>query len=68
MKPSEVRELPEVELDRKLRDTRSELVGLRLKQATGQVENSARFRELRKDIARLETIKGEKARAAVAAK
>jgi large subunit ribosomal protein L29 len=66
MKPSEVRELPEVELDRKLRESRGELVSLRLKQATGQVENTARFRELRKDIARLETIKGEKARAAAA--
>ncbi len=53
----EMRELSSVELDRKLREQRDELVGLRLKQTSGQVENPARFRQLRREIARMETLK-----------
>jgi len=60
MLSKDIRELPPVELDRKLREQHDELVGLRLKQSSGQVENTARFKELRRDIARLETIKRER--------
>ncbi len=56
----ELKELPPVELDRKLREQHDELVGLRLKQSSGQVENTSRFKELRRDIARLETIKRQR--------
>jgi large subunit ribosomal protein L29 len=60
----ELRELSIAELDQKLRDQRAELVGLRLKKTSGQVENTARFGDLRRDIARLETLKNQKVRAA----
>jgi large subunit ribosomal protein L29 len=56
----ELKELPPVELDRKLTERRDELVGLRLKQSSGQVENTARFGELRKEIARMETLKRQR--------
>jgi large subunit ribosomal protein L29 len=60
MLSKEIRELPPVELDRKLREQHDELCGLRLKQSSGQVENSARFKQLRKAIARLETVKRQR--------
>ncbi len=59
----ELRELPIVELDRKMREQRDELVGLRLKQSSSQIENPARFRQLRREIARMETLKRQKATA-----
>lgn len=64
----ELRELPIVELDRKMREQRDELVGLRLKQSSSQIENPARFRQLRREIARMETLKRQKAAAAATAK
>jgi large subunit ribosomal protein L29 len=60
MLSKEIRELPPVELDRKLREQHDELVGLRLKQSSGQVENTSRYKQLRKVIARLETIKRQR--------
>jgi len=60
MKLSELRELPVTELDKQVRDHRDELLTLRLKKTSGTVENPARFRELRKAIARAETIKRQK--------
>ena len=57
----ELRELSPVELDRKLHEQRDELVGLHLKKSSGQVENPARFRQLRREIARLETLKTQRA-------
>jgi large subunit ribosomal protein L29 len=65
MLSKETLELSHAELDRKLIEQRDELLGLRLKQSTGQVENTARFRELRRDIARLETLKRQRELAAV---
>jgi large subunit ribosomal protein L29 len=64
----EFKELPPVELDRKLIEQRAELVGLRLKQSSGQVENPSRFRSLRRDIARLQTLKRQRELAEPAAK
>jgi len=64
----ELKELPPVELDRKLTEQRDELVSLRLKQSSGQVENPSRFRTLRRDIARLLTLKRQRELAAPAAK
>jgi len=48
-------EMTPVELAAKGRDLRHELFNLRLQQASAQLENSARIRDLRKDIARIET-------------
>lgn len=55
MKPAEIRDLTPEELTRALEDTRRELFNLRVQAQTGQIENSARIRLLRKDIARIET-------------
>ena len=57
MKAKEIRELTLEEIDRALLDCRKEIFNLRLHFQTGQLENSARIRTLRKDVARLETEK-----------
>ena len=60
MKTKEIRELSPAELATKLRSTREELVQLRLRKQTGQVEKTHELRTLRKDVARLETILRQK--------
>lgn len=60
MTSKEIRELSPAEITTKLRDTRNELLQLRLRKHTGQVEKPHMIRALRKDIARLETILTEK--------
>ncbi len=64
MKAKEVRDLSVAEINVKLNETREKLLGLRLRKQTGQVEKTHELRSLRKDIARLETIKTEKAKKA----
>jgi len=60
MSTKDIRELSEAELEKKLRDTRDTHVELRMQKQTGQVEHPHRFKELRREIARLETILSEK--------
>ncbi len=60
MKSKEIRELSAEELDKKLREMRDELLGLNVRKGTSQVENTGRIRQLRRDIARFETIKAQK--------
>ena len=60
MKTKEIRELAPAEIETRLRATRDELLQLRLKKHTGQIEKPHTLRILRKDIARLETILREK--------
>ena len=60
MKAKEIRELSAEEIAKMLRDAREELLNLNVRKGTGQVENTARIRELRRDIARFETIKIQK--------
>jgi large subunit ribosomal protein L29 len=55
MTSKEIRELAPAELPVKLRETRDQLLQLRLRKQTGQVEKTHELRTLRKDIARLET-------------
>jgi len=55
MKPSEVRNLTEDEIRAKIRENLEELFRLRLRQASRQLSNTARIREVRRDIARLKT-------------
>ncbi|HTQ32415.1 MAG TPA: 50S ribosomal protein L29 [Opitutaceae bacterium] len=64
MNTKEIRELAPAEIETKLRATRDELLQLRLKKHTGQIEKPHILRVLRKDIARLETILREKTKAA----
>jgi len=55
------------EIITKLRETREQLLQLRLRKQTGQVEKTHELRTLRKDIARLETVRNEKNRKPAAA-
>ncbi len=64
MKTKDLRELSLQELDKKNRDTRQELLDLRLKKKTGQLENSHLLQELRREVARMETIASLKRREA----
>jgi large subunit ribosomal protein L29 len=67
MTSKEIRELAPGEITTKLRELREQLLQLRMRRQTGQVEKTHELRTLRKDIARLETIRNEKQRQAVAA-
>ena len=60
MTSKEIRELAPAEISTKLRDIRGQLLQLRLRKQTGQVEKTHELRALRKDIARLETILNQK--------
>ena len=60
MKSKEIRELSAEEVAKKLSEMREELLNLNIRKGTGQVENTGRIRELRRDIARFETIKTQK--------
>ncbi len=60
MKSKEIRELSAEELAKKLREMREELLNLNIRKASAQVENTGRIRQLRRDIARFETIKAQK--------
>ena len=67
MKAPEIRELSDLELDKKIRDTEEELVNIRIRKQVGQVEHPHEIRVLRRDIARMKTIAEERARAVASA-
>jgi len=67
MTAKEIRDLAPAEIVNKLRETREQLLNLRLRKQSGQVEKTHVLRSLRKDIARLETIGKEKARTSATA-
>ena len=56
MKAGELRALPRQELSAKGRELRDQLWNARMKKATGQLENTALLRSLRREIARVETV------------
>jgi large subunit ribosomal protein L29 len=60
MSTKDIREMSEVEIAKKLRDTRDAQVNLRMRKQTGQVEHPHEFTQMRREIARLETILKEK--------
>lgn len=60
MKAEEVRGQNNAELARKLDDAYQELFNLRFQRATGKLSNSARFAEVKRDIARIKTILRER--------
>ena len=64
MTSKEIRELSPDEIRTKIRETREQLLQLRLRKHTGQVEKTHELRTLRKDIARLETIATQKKKSA----
>lgn len=56
MTAQEIRELDTEALLTKVEEYKKELFGLRFQQATGQLENTARIRQVRKTIARIKTV------------
>ncbi len=67
MTSKEIREFAPAEISTKLREVREQLLQLRLRKQTGQVEKTHELRSLRKTIARLETVLTEKKSAPLAA-
>jgi large subunit ribosomal protein L29 len=63
MKASDLRDLSVEELRAREKDVKEELFNLRFQHATGQLENTMRIPQLRKDLARMKTILREKERA-----
>lgn len=63
MKATEMRELTRDELRTKETELAEQLFALRLQKVTGQLENPAKIRNVRRDLARVLTVLGEKARA-----
>jgi len=56
VKSAELRELNDAELSNKLRESKEELFNLRFQLATGQLEDFSRINDLRKDVARCNTL------------
>ena len=67
MKASDIRARTEDELNDQLETMGQELFNLRFQRASGQLENTARVRQVRRDIARIKTVLGERRRRAAAA-
>ena len=61
-KAADIRPRTDDELGTELETLGKELFNLRFQRASGQLENTARFREARRDIARIKTILGQRAR------
>ncbi|HVH74085.1 MAG TPA: 50S ribosomal protein L29 [Stellaceae bacterium] len=64
MKPGDVRAKTADELGDELDRLGKEIFNLRFQRASGQLENTARVRQVRRDIARIRTILGERRRQA----
>jgi large subunit ribosomal protein L29 len=56
LKPSDIRDLPLDDVERQLAETKQELFNLRFQNATGELDNYMRLKELRRDVARIHTI------------
>ena len=67
MKAEELRGKTPDQLKEQLLDLKKEQFNLRFQKATGQLENTARVREVRRDIARIKTILGAAAPAQASA-
>lgn len=63
MKAKEIREMSNEELVKQINVLKDELFNLRFQQATGQLENTARLKQVKKTIARIKTIQTERANA-----
>ncbi len=60
MKPEEIRKLSKADMQEQLHGFRQELFNLRFQHSTGQLENTQRLSQVRKNIARILTILREK--------
>ena len=61
MKASEIREFTLEENQRKLTDLKEELFNLRFQHETGQLENTTKLKETKRDIAKINTVLREPA-------
>ncbi len=68
MKIKEIRELSTDELSGRKRELRQEVFNLRMQQASGQMERPSRLKDIRKEVARIETILSERVNQKAAAK
>ena len=64
MKASDVRARTDDELTEQVETMGKEIFNLRFQRASGQLENTARVRQVRRDIARIKTVLGERRRQA----
>ena len=64
MKVEDLRQNSEDQLKQQVLDLKKEAFNLRFQQASGQLENTARVREVRRDIARIKTVMNERRSAA----
>ena len=60
MKAKEIRDLTTSEIEEQIKSSKEELFNLRFQLATGQLEDTARIRTVRKTIARLKTVARER--------
>ena len=60
MKANEIKDMTVDELNSKLAELKQELFNLRFQQATGQLENTARLKTVKKTIARIKTVLTER--------
>ena len=60
MKINELRKLTNEDLNKKITESKKELLDLRIKQSTGSLEKTSKMHELRKDVARMKTILRER--------
>ena len=65
MKPADVRTRTDDELTEQLDTLGREGFNLRFQRANGQLENTSRVRQVRRDIARIKTVLGERHRRAL---
>jgi large subunit ribosomal protein L29 len=64
MKAEEVRHLTVDQLDEELGKLKKEQFNLRFQRASGQLENTSRVRQVRRDIARIKTVQTQKRKGA----
>jgi large subunit ribosomal protein L29 len=60
VRPTELRDMSEVELRDHIRTARRELFGLRFQHATGELDNTASLKQAKKEVARALTVAHEK--------
>jgi large subunit ribosomal protein L29 len=62
MKAQDIRAMTADQLDEQIAKLKKEQFNLRFQRATGQLENTARVREVRRDVARIRTIQNQQRR------
>lgn len=64
MRPEEIREMADIDIDQTLTQLADELFDMRMKSAYQDIENPMKIRQLKRDIAKLKTVKRERELAA----